>query len=157
MKKISVIILFLLIGSLCFSQSPVEEVEIFQNLFGMKKKDAVSKLIKLDGTKNESFWKLYDKYEMERKSFGKDRILLVNDYANNYLQMTDDKIDELFKRSVTVTGNLDKLAVKYYKKIKKEVDTKTAAQFYQIEMYFLAAIRYELTSNIPFIGELESK
>ena len=51
--------------------------------------------------------------------------------------------------------SLDKLIFKYYKKMKKTAGTKPAAQFYQLEYYFLNAIRMDLLDNIPFIGELD--
>jgi DNA invertase Pin-like site-specific DNA recombinase len=133
-----------------------EEVEIFQNVFGMEKKAAVASFIELEGEKADAFWMLYDEYETKRKDLGKQRIQLINNYAENYENMTDEKIDELFKESVKVNGGLAKLATSYYKKMKKAVDTKTAAQFFQIENYFQSAIRYEISSLLPFIGEFEN-
>jgi hypothetical protein len=54
-------------------------------------------------------------------------------------------------------GKTDKLIVKYYDKVKKESGVKTAAQFYQLEAYFLSVIRASILNSIPFIGELNQK
>jgi len=45
--------------------------------------------------------------------------------------------------------------ITYYKKIRKAVSVKQAAQFYQLEYYFLNIIRATIFENIPFIGELD--
>ncbi len=156
MKKFSLFIVFIFISSLSYSQSQTEELEIFQNIFGKEKKAAFASVIKIeDATKKEAFWRLYDAYEVERKDLGKERISTLSEYAQNYDNLSDEKIDEIFNKSIKINNGLNKLLVSYYKKIKKEVDTKTAAQFAQVENYFLAAIRYEISSQIPFIEDIK--
>jgi len=56
---------------------------------------------------------------------------------------------------ITLQQKNDKLLVTYYNKIKKSVGVKPAAQFLQIESYFLSIIRTIILDEIPFIGELE--
>ena len=46
----------------------------------------------------------------------------------------------------------DKLITKYTKKVKKDVDVKTAAKFYQIEEYIVSKIRIKIMDNIPALG-----
>ena len=50
---------------------------------------------------------------------------------------------------------LYKLVVKYYKKMKKKVGVRTAAQFVQVENYFIAAVQFELSTRLPFIDALK--
>jgi S-methylmethionine-dependent homocysteine/selenocysteine methylase len=137
------------------AQSNQSEIEVFQTLFGMEKRAVVDQLLQLDSEKSTSFWSLYDSYEMERKLIANQRISNINEYIENYGSFTDEKLDELVKRSVSINKSLSKLELKYYKKIKKEVGSKTAAQFYQLEGYFKNAVRMLLFESLPFIGEMD--
>ncbi len=137
------------------AQSNVEEVDYIQSIFGMEKKAIVADFIKLDDAAKTTFWTLYDQYEVERKELGKRRLALLNDYAKNYDNLTDEKIDELAKSSNKQASLDEGLRYQYYKKLKKEAGATAAAQFYQIEGYFNAAIRMSILESIPFIGELD--
>ncbi len=137
------------------AQSNKEEVDLFQSIFGMEKKAIVAEFVQTEGEPGKAFWALYDQYESERKQLGLNRLELLNDYANNYTQMSDEKMDELVSRMIKQKNSTDKLVNKYYKKIKAASGSRTAAQFFQIENYFVSAIRLAIYENIPFIGELE--
>ena len=150
MKKLLVFALILSVFS-GYSQSAEEEVDFLQSIFGMEKKEAVAGMIKLDNAKSESFWELYDEYEADRKNLGKKRINLLQNYANNYENMSNEDIDLLIKESMTLSGKTDKLINSYYKKIHKQVGSVPAAQFYQIENYLLSEIRAAILGEMDMI------
>ena len=137
------------------AQSNVEEVDYIQSIFGMEKKAIVSEFIKIDDSAKTAFWTLYDQYEIERKELGKRRLALLNEYAKQYDQLTDEKINDLAKSSNKQVKLDEDLRFKYFNKLKKEAGATAAAQFYQIEGYFNAAIRMSILESIPFIGELD--
>jgi hypothetical protein len=156
MKK-SLVFLFAsaLFAGVMFAQTYEEEVDFYQSVFGEGKKAIVAEFIELDESAVNGFWSVYDEYEAARKVLGQSRLELLDDYADSYLELTDEKTDELVKSMVKQKKSLDKLIVRYYKKMKKTSGSKAAAQFYQLENYFLSAIRMEILDNIPFIGELD--
>ena len=135
------------------AQSITEEVDLLQSIYGMEKKSLVSEF--LGSTVDSSFWELYDAYEMERKDLGKNRIALLNDYADNYTEIKGEKADELVKKAESLNKNQNSLISKYTKKVRKVSGSEVAAQFYQIEHYLLSATRTEIFENIPFIGALK--
>jgi hypothetical protein len=137
-----------------FSQTNVEEVDFYQSVFGMAKRTMVSDFIDLGNYAEADFWQLYDAYEVARKDLGKKRLELLDIYAKAYMILNDTRTDEIIKDMATQKKNLDKLILKYYKKMSKTVGIKPAAQFYQLENYLLSAIRLEILDNIPFIGEM---
>jgi len=157
MKKLFVFILSMLAFGYIQAQSNIEEVKVFQNLFGAEKKALVADFIKLQSPAKETFWTLYDEYEAERKELGLNRLDLLTKYAENYATLDDAKTDEIMKEMITLASKHDKLIVTYYNKIHKAVGAKPAAQFYQMEGYFLSAIRVSIMEEIPFIGELDDK
>jgi len=151
----------LLIGSLLtfgfvHAQSNIEEVQMFQAKFGAEKKALVADFIKLQSPAKETFWGIYDQYEKERKDLGLGRVDLLKKYADNYTSLDDAKTNELMTNMIDLMKKNDKLILTYYEKIKKEVGAKPAAQFFQIEGYFLSAIRVAILDEIPFIGELDA-
>jgi hypothetical protein len=156
MKTLFKLTLALLVIPISMSaQSNTEEVDYIQSIFGMEKKTIVNNFIALDGAAKDAFWSLYDQYEVERKVLGKRRLALLNDYAKHYDGMSDEKIDELAKSGRKQVKLDEDLRLQYFNKLKKEAGYTAAAQFYQIEGYFNAAIRMSILESIPFIGELD--
>jgi hypothetical protein len=154
-KSLTVLIAIALSAMTTYSQTIKEEVDYYQSIYGMGKKALVSNFIEVEGTAADALWTFYDEYETARKELGQTRIELLAYYADSYLELNDEKTDEIIKAIVSQKKSMDKLIVKYYKKMKKAAGTKPAAQFYQLENYFLASIRMEILDNIPFIGELD--
>ncbi len=132
-----------------------EEVEFFQAIFGMEKKEVVAAFISLEGQAETDFWTLYDEYESARKLHGQKRISLLNRYALQYESLDDAMTDQLMTDMISLGKEYDKLISKYYKSIRKTAGSKAAAQFYQLEVYFQSVIRLEILDQIPFIGEFD--
>ena len=144
----------LLVSGLSFGQKNNEEIDFYQALWGMEKKDIVSQFVKVDPSVKDAFWNVYDEYEMERKANGKQRIDLLTKYVNNYGTMSDEMLDQLMDDMISLGSKTDKLTASYYGKIKKVAGSKAAAQFLQLESYINSAIRTAIFEEIPFIGEL---
>ena len=156
MKKITITFITIIATfSLLNAQPAKEEIELFQSILGMEKKAAVAEVITLKGEAATGFWTLYDSYESERKQHGQKRIDLLVKYAEEYETLNDETTEQLIKEMVTLGNQYNKLIQKYYKSIKKASGIKTAAQFYQLEVYIQSAIRLSIMEMIPFIGEFE--
>ena len=154
MKKL--LLLAFLIPCLTLSaQSNKEEIEMYQAIFGMEKKEITSKLVSLTEENQESFWAIYDEYETERKAIGQKRIDLLNKYAQMYSDIDEENVTELVKGAMDIRAQNDKLIKTYYNKIYKGVGHVAAAQFYQLEHYFLSEINVAIYSQVPMVGELK--
>ncbi len=151
MKKLLLIIAVLFVASLAKAQSNKEEVELMQAAFGMDKKAVVYEFVHPSESQKDAFWKLYDEYETQRKVYGKTRIELLNQYAEQYKTMTSEQADAWSKKVMDLQTKTDKLIVSYYGKIKKNSDGIVATQFYQIENYILAGIRAQVLDEIPVL------
>lgn len=154
MKKL--LLLALLIPCLGLSaQSNKEEIEMYQAIFGMEKKEITAKLLTLTEVNSEKFWSIYDEYETERKAIGKKRIELLTKYADMYEDLNEENVSVLVKDAMSIRDQTTKLIKSYYSKIAKEVGQVPAAQFYQLEHYFQSEITVAIYSNIPLVGELK--
>jgi len=138
------------------AQQEANDTDFFKAIFGVDKITIVQDFIEVDAAQKDAFWSVYSEYETARKEQRDARIDLITDYAENYTSLTDDKLDELCKKSIKQKNNNAKLLKKYYKKLRKSGGSKAAAQFLQVENYFLSMSRVAVSENIPFIGELET-
>lgn len=153
MKKVFILSLVLTMFN-GFSQSSKEEVDYYQSIFGMGKKQVVAELLTLDEGSKDAFWSLYDEYESNRKELGKQRIALLEKYAEGYNQMNQEELNKVLVESMDLGVKGDKLIKTYYKKINKEVGTVAAAQFYQLEIYLQSEIRVAIFGNIPMVEKI---
>jgi hypothetical protein len=151
MKKYLLIAAAVFMASFAWSQSNKEEVDLVQAAFGMDKKAVVADFVHPSATQKDAFWKIYDEYETQRKSLGKQRIELLEQYANQYQKMTSEQADAWTKKVIALQQKTDALVVTYYGKVKAVSDGIVATQFYQIENYILTAIRAEILEAVPFL------
>ena len=151
MNKYTCILAALFVVSIVFGQSYSEEVDLMQAAFGMAKKDMVSAFVQPSDSQSDAFWKLYDEYETARKELGKERIVLLEQYAEQYENMTAEQADASTTKALELQKKTDKLIATYYKKVKAVSDGLVATQFYQVESYILTGIRMELLDGIPFV------
>jgi len=157
MKKLLVLGLALVFAPYVNAQSSNDEMQMFQTMFGMAKKEIVSEFVKIDGSKNDAFWKLYEEYETNRKQLGQKRFVALNNYVKNYTKLSAAETDQIIEDIILLSTSQDKLIAKYYDKMKKEISISTAAQFYQIEWYLQSQVRTNILESIPMINELEKK
>ena len=151
MKKYILLIAASLMASFTYAQSNKEEVDLMQAAFGMDKKAAVAEFVKPSPAQKDAFWKLYDEYETQRKELGKQRITLLEQYANQYKTMTSEQADTWTKKVMDLQKKTDALIATYYSKIKGVSDGIVATQFYQVENYILSVIRAQILDEIPFV------
>lgn len=147
------IALFVISGMTLQAQDDIQKV---QEAWGKDKKELVRLGMELSAADSAKFWPEYDKYEKERQKFGRERILIIDDYAKNYGGLTNAKADELINRLFKNDASMTQLQQQYYNVIKGKINAIQAAKFLQIENYIMTTIRSELQDALPFIGELDS-
>lgn len=155
MKRFIVVSLISVLAISVTAQTDTQEIDLLQSVYGMKKKELLAKHMKLDVSKTDIFWQIYDEYEITRKEIALKRLKNIEFYAEKYENLTNEDADALMKTSMEIRQDFIKLWNKTYKKISKSIDSVTAAQFVQAEMFFEEMVRQELSMEIPFIGEFE--
>jgi len=153
MKKITLLFAGMFAALFTYAQSNIEEIDLLQSIYGMEKKTIVEEFVQPKTDNRVPFWEVYDAYEVERKKLGKDRIDLLEKFAEEYETMTNEQSEVWMKKVIALAGKQDKLIVSYYKKVKKVTSPIVAMRFYQLEGYLLTAIRYEILDVIPFVEE----
>jgi len=153
MKTFKAALLLVLFALPFAGQAQNSEMDMMRKLFSAEKRAITENFLKLNGTDANAFWEQYDAYEAERKGLADKRIALIERYAEQYSGLTNDQATALMNESFKLKSERLSLRKKYFKKISKEVDAKTAASFIQLEVYIATAITFDLMDSIPFIGE----
>jgi len=133
-----------------------EEIDLLQAYYGLEKKVLAMEVVKIDDAeKRATFWKLYNEYEVSRKELGEKRIALVNEYVTKYESLDDATIAKLTSESSALKIDNIKLIDTYFAKMATAVDSKKAAQFYQLENYLLNVLNIQISDSLPFVDSLE--
>jgi hypothetical protein len=156
MRKLLSLIAFVCFAFAATAQTADELAEI-RKILGKEKKDLIKGFMNLNEGDAAKFWPLYDEYSEKRKLLADDRISILNDYANQYVGLTDDQAKTLGSRYFKNEKAILKLQEKYYNKISKAVSPLKSMQFMQAEAYLQTTIRSAIQDEIPFIGEFEKK
>lgn len=161
MKKLFIypiiFIVLLFLSSFVMAQSNKEDVDIIQSAFGKDKKDLVKDYMELSKKDSAAFWKLYDEYEDKRKVIGRERINLLEQYANGYQNIDNAKAEKLATAILSNDAKYNTLYQTYFKKFSEVFGARNAAKFLQLEMYVQTYVRANVMREIPLIGDLDKQ
>lgn len=156
MKKVFLILLMSVTAGVFAQTTEKEDLDVIQGIYGKSKKELAVAYMAIPDAQGAAFWKIYDEFEAERKVLGQAKVAIINDYANNFTNLTDESADKIAKASLKNNLDYQKLFAKYYDKYKKVVGAVTAAKIIQFENYMQTTVQSEIQDSIPFIGELEA-
>lgn len=156
MKKVFLLLLVAVTSGVFAQSTDKEDLEIIQGIYGKSKKELAQAYMTIPEAQATSFWKIYDEFETERKALGKAKVDIINDYAMNYANLTDESADKIAKAGLKNNMDYQKLFSKYYDKYKKVVGAVNAAKIIQFENYMQTTVQAEIQNAIPFVGEMES-
>jgi hypothetical protein len=155
MKNVLSILVVMLFASPIMAQSNKEDIAIIQEIFGKEKKELVILYMAIPEDKKTAFWAMYDQYEDARKALGRQRIALIEAYAESYETLDNKKSDSLMNRRMKWTADYAAMQKKYYTNISKIIGARSASKFIQLEDYLENNIRLAIQESIPFIDELD--
>lgn len=151
MRKLSIGILLMFVGSLAMSQTTDDYVEIMRSVLKTEKKAAIAELMDLTKEEGEVFWPLYNEFNEKIYEIGTREVKIINDYGDNFNNMTDEKADEIWTSYMKTQTDYLKLEKLYYKKFKKILPAGRVAKYFQAENKINALIDAQLAVEIPFI------
>jgi ketosteroid isomerase-like protein len=158
MKKRMIVIGILFIGAMnLFSQTSKGDIELVQQYFGTQKIAMLQEYMTFTPAQDSAFWPIYKKYEDERLAQMQQRIALIEDYAKNVKDITEDKATELVNKVIRLDIGFKELQKKYFTDMAKKIGAVKAAQWYQFETYISNVIYMAIAEQIPFLGDMSQK
>lgn len=95
------------------------------------------------------FWPLYNEYRAEQSKLDDRGLAVLEDFANNYDALSEEKAKDLLERQLSLEDDRAKLRRSYAGKFQKVISPKKVARYYQIERKLDAAIAFEAARSIP--------
>ncbi len=152
------LLLILLLGTHCLraqsTQNRPDEIQMIQNLWGKEKREIVRQAMNLNPAEAEKFWPVYETYATARQKLGRTRLTLLEEYVQNYKNLSGEKAEQLTKRFLKNDIMTSKLEKKFFNKFKKALSPLQASQFMQVEDYLQTTLRSAMQENLPFARDL---
>jgi hypothetical protein len=151
MKTIFLFAALSLVSINFFGQADNDYLEIARDVLKTEKKAAIAEVMQLTDEERTPFWTLYNEYQGKLYLVQNKRIALIQDFAENYEDLTNEKADELWTGAMAFNQEILKLEKVYYKKFKKIIPAGKAARFFQAENKIETMIDAQLALELPLI------
>jgi hypothetical protein len=157
--KVTVAVLALLIGIFLAGVSvpalaedkPADNMQLVKDKIKADKKLFVAENMQLTEKEDKGFWPVYESFQKDLGSRNEKLLKLIEDYAQNYDTMTDQKAQALTKDYLALETARVKLLESYVPKFRKVLGDKKTARYLQLENKINAVLRFELAANIPLV------
>ncbi len=117
----------------------------------MQKQSIVDQAMGLEAAQKAQFWGIYDSYQKELNGIWDQRIANIQNYADNYQNMTDAVADQLALKAIDIAQQTVTLRKKYYNQMKAAMGARVAARFLQTEAMLGYIIDLQIGSQIPLV------
>lgn len=128
-------------------------IELLRANVRQQKAEMLGSVMQLSAADAAKFWPIYEQYDVELAKLNDLRVANIEEYANTYNQMTDEKADELIQKALSYHKQRSELLAKYYELVKQALGGITAARFLQVEHQLLLLIDLRIASELPIVGQ----
>jgi hypothetical protein len=135
------------------SQNIKAYTDLLRSDVRQQKAEMLGEVMQLSAADAAKFWPIYNEYDAQLNKLNDLRVANIQEYANTYDQMTDEKADELIQKALAYRKQRSELLATYYERVKKELGGITAARFIQVEDQLLLIIDLQIDSALPVVGQ----
>jgi hypothetical protein len=132
-------------------------IQLLRSDLKASKRTLIKESMQLDKNQAAAFWPLYNQYDVEQTKLGDQKLVLIQDYAHDFLTMTDAKADQLAHRAMEIDDQRLALRKKYYDLLKKALPTVLVVRFFQLENQVQSIVDLQIAANLPIIEEAPLK
>jgi hypothetical protein len=124
-------------------------IELLRSDVRQQKAEMLGAVMQLSAADAAKFWPIYSEYDAELTKLNDLRVANIQEYANTYNQMTDEKADELIQKAMSYRKQRSELIATYYERVKQALGGITAARFVLVEDQLLLIIDLQINSSLP--------
>jgi len=132
-------------------------IELLRTNLSAQKRQIVTETMQLDDKQARIFWPIYNDYEADLDKLRDEKLAIIQEYATNFLTMTNEKADELAQRVMALDDQKIALRRKYYDLMKKSLPAILVVRFFQVENQIQLLVDLQIASNLPIIETAEQK
>jgi hypothetical protein len=126
-------------------------VELLRSDLRTQKVAIITEMMGFTEAEDSAFWPIYREYEVEMSKLGDERVVLIQEYAKAYSQMSDATADALATKALDLESRRQEVKRKYYERFKQALSALTAARFLQVEHQLLLLIDLQISAALPII------
>ena len=131
MKKTLLIFALFLMSATGFAQTG-DYLELMSSVIKTEKKALISEVMELSSEESVAFWALYNEYEQKIYKANQPSLKAIQDFAENFENMSDEVAAEILANSVDSWSAEAKIKKAYSKKFVKQLGAKRALKFMQL-------------------------
>ena len=132
-------------------------IQLLRSDLKVSKRTLIQESMQLDEKQSADFWPLYNQYDVEQTRLGDQKLALIQEYAHDFLTMTDAKADQLAHRAMAIDDQRLALRRKYYDLFNKVLPTVLGVRFFQLENQIQLLVDLQIAANLPIIEEAPPK
>jgi hypothetical protein len=126
-------------------------VELLRSDLRTQKVAIITQMMEFTENDDKAFWPIYREYEVEMSKLGDERVVLIQEYAKAYSQMSDATADALATKALDLEARRQALKGKVYERVKQATSARTAAKFLQVEQQILLLTDLQISAALPVI------
>lgn len=143
-------LLALLLASSALAQT-TDDIEVIKGIVQAERKLVVAKNMNLTEAEAEAFWGVYNDYQNELRKVRETRTKTLQELAEHFEHLTDDKALELLKQFLDFQEQRVKLRKSWVKRFAKVLPPKKVVRYYQIENKIDTIIDLGLSRGVPLV------
>jgi hypothetical protein len=128
-------------------------VDLLRKNVRQEKAEIMGAVMVLSADDAAKFWPIYSEYDVELTKLNDQRVENIKEYARTYNEMSDEKADELIRKSLAYQKQRAELLARTYDRVKQAVGAITAARFAQVEHQLLLIIDLQIASSLPVVEQ----
>jgi hypothetical protein len=130
---------------------PESYIALLQSDVQAKKVAILTEKLSLSNDEAKKFWVVQRSYEYELSKLNDQLLDIMRGYSLNWDNMSDETATGLGKRLLEYEKKRVELRQRYYDRFSKELSSKIAAQFFQLEIQMENMIDVAIGSVVPLI------
>jgi len=130
-----------------------DTIELVRATYQKDRQAFIASKLGLAEKEEEKFRPLYKSYRTEMDKLGDELVKLVLEYGDYFPNVPEDRAAQLLKRYLELEDQLVDVRQKYVKRAAKIMPASKALRWAQLESHMDIALRLQLASRIPVIGD----
>lgn len=154
MKRMFMAVALLAIGTTASAQNETTikaYMEMLRSDVRAERIAIVTEVMDFTDKEAEKFWPVYRKFEKQFRGMNDQRLVILQDYAKMYWQISDDQASKLMKGWLELELKDAYLKKDYYRKFNQAIGGKQAAKFMQLNNQIGLLVRLQLAAELPMI------
>jgi hypothetical protein len=142
-------------------QDPAESKELNEQAYARllrtdlktKKEAIIKEEMQLTAQQASAFWPIYRDYDAQQNKLIDQKLSVFQQYAQNFMSMTDQKADELAQKVIALDDQRLALRKKYYQLMKAALPTVLVVRFFHVESQIQSLMDLQIDSSLPIVEQ----